>query len=155
MDNKTVQALSGLTYDPETGELSRPDGRSATGVAMATGYLRVHACGQAFYAHRVAWFLKTGCWPEAQIDHANGSRADNRWSNLRAATPAQNNANTRVCRRNSLGIKGVTRVREKFKAQIMVQGQKIYLGLHTTAEAASRAYESAAISHYSEYARTA
>jgi hypothetical protein len=44
-------------------------------------------------AHRVAWFLMTGAWPEGVIDHVDGDRANNRWANLRDVTTKMNNAN--------------------------------------------------------------
>lgn len=120
---------------------------------MPIGYLRICVGGRAYYAHRVAWMLVTGEWPDGPIDHANGDRADNRWSNLRMASPAQNNANARLSRRNTLGAKGVARVGCKFKAQIAVGGKRLYLGLHPTLESASAAYQLAASEHYGEFAR--
>lgn len=44
----------------------------------------------SFKAHRLAWLLVTGAWPDAEIDHRNGRRHDNRWLNLRQATRLQN-----------------------------------------------------------------
>jgi len=40
-------------------------------------------------SHRVAFALMAGRWPERDINHRNGVRNDNRWSNLREATHAQ------------------------------------------------------------------
>lgn len=34
---------------------------------------------------RLAWFVQTGKWPEKEVIHINGDKADDRWVNLRLA----------------------------------------------------------------------
>lgn len=58
-------------------------------------------------AHRLAWLLETGDWPEGIIDHKNGDRTDNRIENLRVATQGQNLRNRPTPVNNSSGYKGV------------------------------------------------
>lgn len=94
-----------LSYDSETGLLHwkivrkakggvvRP-GQIAGGRCNTWGYVLVCLDGKHMRAHRVAWALMTGAWPEQEIDHINGQRDDNRWSNLRAASTLQNAQNT-------------------------------------------------------------
>lgn len=88
------------------------------------------------------------------VDHANGDGLDNRRSNLRSATPDQNRANKRIYGNNSSGYKGVIwhAPTRRWRARIGVAGKKISLGLHPTREAAARAYDTAAIEYFGEFA---
>ena len=45
------------------------------GGKMGMGYGMIWNDGQMRYAHRVAWFLEKGAWPQKHIDHL----CDNRW----------------------------------------------------------------------------
>jgi hypothetical protein len=57
------------------------------------GYLCLTLFNKKHKAHRVAYALMTGQWPE-EIDHINGVRSDNRWCNLRNVSRRENRANT-------------------------------------------------------------
>ena len=59
----------------------------------ALGYGRVKINGKSVLAHRLAWALHYGEWPDGAIDHINGIKTDNRLCNLRLATRAQNQQN--------------------------------------------------------------
>jgi hypothetical protein len=87
------------------------------------------------------------------IDHKNGSGLDNRRANLRLATIAQNawNSNRRSSR---CGYKGVCFVRDKglWRAAIVCNRRRIHLGYFRDKYAAARAYDSAARTHFGEYA---
>lgn len=104
-------------------------------------------------AHRLAWLIVTGCWPTHEIDHINGSKADNRLCNLRAATPEQNKRNTH--HRNNTGLIGASysSVNGKFRAQIRVGGKRKFLGWFTNAEDAHTAYVDAARKYHGEFAK--
>lgn len=116
------------------------------------GYWIIFHRGVRYPAHHVAWFFMTGVWPK-RIDHKNLVKDDNRWTNLREATPAQNNANWRA--QGAYG-KGVTfHSGGKYQAQIKVQGRNHYLGLFETPELANAAYATAAKNYYGEFARAA
>ncbi len=95
----------------------------------------------------------TGEWPADQIDHINRIRSDNRWSNLRAATPQQNTANSfRVD--NTSGKKGVTWNKQagKRQAQICVNGKNYHLGRYNDIEDAAVAYSNIAKILHGEFA---
>ncbi|MCA1775521.1 MAG: HNH endonuclease, partial [Loktanella sp.] len=84
-------------YDPETGELFGPHNRAYTGKAY--GYIiapfkTASGTQMLLRAHRVAFAIMTGKHPH-QIDHINGRRDDNRWSNLRDCSASQNRYNNR------------------------------------------------------------
>ena len=131
-----------LSYDPDTGELHwryRPHGpqswntRYAGSQALDTphsdGYRMGKINGVRMYAHRVAWALHHGHWPNGQIDHANGTRADNRISNLRDATSSENAKNRRVQPRVS-GVPCVWWVEgsQKWRVRKTVDGLRHQLG---------------------------
>ncbi len=150
-----------LRYDPDTGIFTwlKPAGRwgripagTAAGYADTHGYIKLSIGarrGGRPYAHRLAWLYMTGEWP-TQVDHINGNRADNRWSNLRVATPKQNAANRGAQANNTSGAKGVTWYPPLQKWH--VQCAKRHIGYFPTVELAAAAYLNAARVHYGDFA---
>lgn len=120
-----------------------------------------------YYARRGIWQPKTrksitvlmhrfilNAPPDKHVDHINGDGLDNRRSNLRLVTPAQNQQNLRT-RQSKTGFRGVQydpRKRRHY-ARIKANNQKIWLGFFDSAEDAARAYDAAAIKHHGEFAR--
>lgn len=94
--------------------------------------------------------LLTG-WP--QTDHINHDGLDNRRANLRPATSAQNQHNTRPCFGHSSQYKGVSWHRQcrKWQASIKANGKFVYLGVFALEEDAARAYNTAALEAYGSY----
>jgi len=87
------------------------------------------------------------------IDHINGLGLDNRRANLRLATIAQNAWNSK--KRNSrCGYKGVWFARDKglWRAAIVCNRRRIHLGYFRDKRDAARAYDTAARTHFGEYA---
>lgn len=107
-------------------------------------------------AHRLAWFFMTGEWPILDIDHINGDRSDNRWSNLRLANDSQNGANKRRYKNNKSGFKGVIwdARHKRFKAQLKKDGKVLNLGRYHTAEEAHEAYCKAAATLHGDFANS-
>lgn len=103
-----------LDYEPETGVLrwrvtlsrrvvagkiagwKRPDGRICLGIG-----------DHDYRAHRLIWLMQTGHWPPQEIDHIDLDPSNNRWLNLRLATPSQNQANRPLRRNSRSGYTGV------------------------------------------------
>jgi hypothetical protein len=145
-----------LSYNPDTGELTWIKGKrglsagTKAGRLERTGYVRVMFERRQHLAHRVAWLLMTGSWPEFTIDHINGDRADNRFVNLRHAKHCENMRN--IAGRSPHG-KGVHIFRGRYRAQIRSGGEKIWLGDYDTPEQARDAYRAAAAKFHGEYAR--
>lgn len=80
--------------------------------------------------------------PSKHIDHINGIPSDNRWSNLREVTEAENHQNLhRPNKNNQVGILGVTKKGNRFVASIQTDGNRVRLRGFTTAEAAGEAYK--------------
>lgn len=137
----TGQILPTLRYDPQTGEFTDPTRRRKVGWINQDGYISITCGGLTRTAHRWAWFLHYGKWPDLQIDHINGNKTDNRIENLREVDGSTNAQNQRrAMSTNKLGILGVTASRNKFRADITVDGKAIFLGRFGTKEEAQSVY---------------
>lgn len=88
-----------------------------------------------------------------EVDHRNGNTLDNTRDNLRNCSRQQGQYNRKSFSSNKLGYKGVCRDKNKFRAQIRVDGKKISLGSFATPEEAYEAYKNAAIKYHGEFAR--
>lgn len=88
------------------------------------------------------------------VDHINGIKTDNRLSNLRICTPAQNQHNQKKRMDNTSGYKGVAFRRDsgRFRARISINGKRKNLGSFDSAEEAYEAYCAAAIELHGEFA---
>lgn len=145
-----------LRYEPETGKLfwlprdeahflatgdSRGSGWSCRAwnaknanrqafTAISNGYPTGAIFGKNFGAHRVAWALYYGAWPEKVIDHINGDPADNRIVNLRDVSSALNQRNSKLNKRNASGHPGICwdKSRKRWSAEIGGGHYKRHLG---------------------------
>lgn len=168
-----------LRYEPETGKLfwreRTPDlfedrdhsalhscaawnakwaGKEAFTSLNSWGHKRGRIFGISVKAHRVAWAIFYGEWPDGEIDHVNGDPGDNRIDNLRIVSSQQNKWN-RGSRPGSLSrFVGVSRSASgKWFGQINVNGKFHYLGTFETEEEAARARDAAALQHHGRFAR--
>lgn len=147
-DITAEQAGQLLNYDHETGVLSwkkKPCRQvrltDPVGSKMQRGYIQVSLFGKKYLAHRIAWLLYYGAWPENLIDHINGDRGDNRIANLRDVTQDVNMQNLRGPNiLNKVGLLGVRTKRKKFSAQIRLNNTSVHIGVFETAEEAHEAY---------------
>jgi hypothetical protein len=122
-----------IDYDPETGALvwrvrdvsfftdgkksairrmrrwnTRYAGKPALSCKGNAGYFSGKIFNRSYFAHRVAWAIYSGAWPENDIDHINGKRSDNRIANLRTATRQENCKNSAIGIKNTSGTIGVS-----------------------------------------------
>lgn len=103
---------------------------------------------------RLAWLLHHGDWPPDGywIDHINGIKADNRITNLRLATPTQNQQNKGGYGTYPKGVTWRNRKEKPWQAKIRADGKRIHLGSFATMEEAAEAYRKACIEYHGEFA---
>ncbi len=147
----TQDALkSVLFYDPSSGVFkwkeTRPASRigSEAGYIGCQGYLLIKLDQTTYKAHRLAFVYMTGSCP-AQIDHIDGLRSNNAWDNLRACDYVENARNASIRKDNIFGVAGVGWHRRtgKWAARIRTGGRVLHLGLFSTIDEASEAYQNA------------
>ncbi len=117
---------------------------------------RVEGKNASFRMHRMILGLEHG--DKRQGDHINLDTLDNRRSNLRIASVAQNCQNRGIRSNKVSQFKGVCyepRGLKHWVARIRLEGRLIHLGLFLTPELAHAAYCEAAKRLHGEFARTA
>ncbi len=119
-----------------------------------TFYVRARAkkdsgCGKKVQMHRLIINAKRG----QIVDHINGDGLDNRQSNLRICTNMQNMQNMKA-RWGKSKYKGVHWVdkQKKWRAQMTINYKRINLGYFSSEIEAAKAYDTAAIKHFGEFA---
>jgi hypothetical protein len=92
--------------------------------------------------------------PDKEVDHRDGDGLNNVRANLRVCSHAENLRNSRAQEGTTSRFKGVSRQRDKWRAEIEQDGERLYLGQFETEEAAARQYDRAARIFFGGYART-
>ena len=142
-----------LKYDPNTGNLTwkvRPSERKEWNTRFAgrpafttnnNGHRRGRIFNERYLAHRVAYAIYHGEWPSHEVDHWDGDRSNNKISNLRPATKAENSRNARMSSNNISGFNGVSwhSPLSKWRASLRVDGKDVHLGYFSRIENAAQA----------------
>lgn len=150
-----------LRYDPDTGKLYwrywEPNGPRWNSqwadkeafTAQRDGYRIGWLRNKGLLAHRAAWAIFHGAWPEGVLDHRDKNRSNNRIKNLRASSRTGNARNQYRCRLNTSGVTGVIlhKGTQKWVARIGVNSQRIYLGLFDRLEDAAAARKAAELEY--------
>ena len=123
-----------------------PGGKTARGYCLAIRR-------KVYATHRLAFLYMTGAWPEHEIDHIDGDFLNNRWANLRPATPTENHRNVGLRSHNTSGFRGVTLHKGRWRARVTIDRKLVDLGYFPTPEEASQAYEMAAQQAFGDYYR--
>jgi hypothetical protein len=144
-----------LSYDPEAGTFRRLNTGKLTGHVQKQGYAVIQIMRKRHKRSRLAWLYMTGEWPAAMVDHRNGDRSDDRWSNLRAAAHGQNQRNSRGRRPDCLKGAFWHKRDQRWRAQIYLNSRPIHLGYFDSEEEAHAAYCEAAKKYHGDFARTA
>lgn len=134
-----------IDYDPETGIFCWKRSRAKkikpgqkAGNVHPEGYLRIRIDDVMYKAHRLAWIIMTGRWPDGVIDHINRINSDNRWTNLRDVPQSKNAQNTMGRKKTISGVKGVYWHTQNhcWRSQICINQKIIHLGVFETIEEA-------------------
>lgn len=146
-----------LSYDPDSGNLTYKDTRFSNkeiGQVVGyedAGYLRLWSMSRAWFCHRVAWALYYGEWPSGTIDHINGNPLDNRVSNLRVCSSAENMKNRPAY--SGKIFKGVYKTKSGWRSQIVSGGKVYWVGGFKCLGQALKAYDKKAKELHGKYAR--
>lgn len=103
IDNLKIEDC--VTYDPLTGVFDRKlrtsNNQKMKDIAIKkkNGYCYVNVLGKSYLAHRLAYYLMEGVFPEEDIDHIDRDRANNVYSNLRPCSRSENLFNMGLVRK--------------------------------------------------------
>lgn len=139
---------------------ARYAGKSAGGLSKSDGYiyLAFKVLGESgrFLAHRIAWLIVNGRWPDRHLDHIDRNKTNNRISNLRECDEAQNGWNVGKNVKNTTGYKNVMRHSQSpnlFYVLLSFRGKPHYGGIFDSAEKAHFAAEQLRARLHGEFAR--
>lgn len=120
-------------------------------------YKRIEINSNRFFVHRLIFLYHNGYMPEC-IDHSDGDTLNNKISNLREATYAQNSANRKARIGTTSKYKGVNKTKPSkngriWTALIRSNNKLRYIGRFHTENAAALAYNREAVRQHGEFAR--
>lgn len=152
-----------LHYDPQSGVFrwrhERNNGKikpwAIAGSKNGSGYVNIVFGEKPYKAHRLAFLYMTGEFPALDVDHADGIKDNNSWSNLRQATNSQNKWNVGLRKDNKSGAKGVRFDKSlgKWRVDIKVQGIQKYVGVFVSYEDACKVAHQFRSEHHGEFAK--
>jgi hypothetical protein len=123
---------------------------------LTGGYRQVCIDYRLYKVHRVIFAIAHGEWPSAEVDHRNRDGLNNSVGDLRDASHAENQRNSKLRSTNKSGAKGVCwdARRRKWQAYINA-GRRIHLGRFESKAEAIAAANAARIDLHGEFARLA
>lgn len=127
-----------LHYEPDTGVFTRKRapqkmhiGSVAGWVDAKNGHRKVRINRTTYYAHRLAFLYMTGAMPNGFVDHQNGIRDDNRWTNLAVCADfyISNARNQQTPKHNTSGCMGVKWKKGHCRWEVYIGGKdRTYIG---------------------------
>lgn len=147
-----------LVDDSDFGWLSQLSWRATrttpTGIERWYALHTVGPNGKSIYMHREI-MIRRGFSRNTRFDHRDGDGLNNQLSNLRPCSAAENVQNRRKEPGLSSRFKGVYwhRRDEKWMARLVHNGKSQFLGYFKDEEQAGKAYDTAAVKQFGEFAR--
>lgn len=112
---------------------------------------RIMFKGRSYMRSVLVWIYHNGEPPKnTQVDHTDRNSLNDRIENLRLATSAQQQYNTRV--KSKTGWKGVYKFGGRWRSKIGIDGKDYCLGLYAEREEAAIAYNLAVWTYFPEFA---
>lgn len=123
----------------------------SSGYAMRRKYLgggRGNEKAEYILMHR----LIAGTPKDMDTDHINRDRLDNRKSNLRICTTAENLRNSKGYSKKTK-YKGLDLVGARWRARVTIAGKTLSLGIYDSEEEAASAYNNAITNYHGSFAK--
>lgn len=142
-NNYTYNRKKGQVFNNKTGKPSL--------IANSRGYLHVGVTvkgkTKSSRTHHLVWFFEYGEWPTSQLDHIDGNKLNNHFTNLRLATGRENTQSYHRLKRSSSKYLGVSwrKDRKIWTACIYINKAHKWLGYFECELEAARAYDKALV----------
>jgi HNH endonuclease len=91
---------------------------SEAGSLNEKGYLKVQIDGKSYSLHRLVWLYHFGVFPTLQIDHIDGNRSNNKFTNLRECSQRENLRSQKMYSTNTSGVTGVYLLKNKYNGKL-------------------------------------
>lgn len=148
-DKLTVDRVRELfDYDPVSGTITRKSTKYKLG-SRSKRRLYTIIDGVSYSLARVIWLYYYGVWPEGIVDHADKDENNNKITNLRDATYAQNSWNRKALNGGVTFIPTIS----KYLVRITANGNRITIGYFETEAEGNTAYKIAALKYHGEFAK--
>lgn len=127
-------------YDIYLGRILEKKNLKDWSLPTPRGYRRIYISGKAYLLHRLIFFFHHGYFPKV-VDHIDGDTFNNCIENLQGCDQSVNIEKAKIFKTNKTGFKGVSyhKAAGKYEAYFWKNYEKIYCGLHDTAEEAYKA----------------
>lgn len=152
----TIEAIDSPLIEFRWYAIKRPGYSGETGYMAVRSRKTIEGSRGTIYLHRCVMerVLGRSLLSKETVDHVNRNPLDNRRSNLRIASIAEQQYNKVMMSNNTSGYKGVfwNTARKKWNAKINVNKKQVHLGYFNTPEEAHAAYCEAAKKYHGEFA---
>ena len=139
------------TYDRDAGQVFN-NRRGKPALALDNRGYRVIAVSfnnkqKLFRAHHVVWFFEYGEWPTSCMDHIDGVKSNNHWSNLRLVSHRENLQAYSMTQNTSSIYQGVNwrKDTKNWRSRIRIGNKHKSLGAFTCELEAARSYDKALV----------